>query len=289
MNCFFPNMPNALLAQRFYEQACQLDISVGQIAYLDEGKGLPLLFLHGIPLAMLTWRFNRKPLASAHRFIAVDMKGYGMSAKPMDGYTLQDHADVIAELIEALDLTGVTLVGNSYGGAVAITLALSHPESIDRLVLINTGGFPSSSHEKEINMRIRIIRIFARLLFDSGTIGRMLFASRLRQAYAQKQLITSDLIDSYYALFRRGSGERALIETLRCFDEAALAQRIPDISQRTLIIWGAKDHIHPVSNASLFLDAIKNARLEILEGCGHLPHEELPHRVNCLIQDFVAQ
>ena len=108
-----------------YRDAISLDLpgGGGPLVCVRRGSGPPTLLLHGIPLSLLTWRYNIDQLARTLTVLAVDMRGFGRSAKPPDAdYSASGHARAIEGLIDALDLPAVNIVGSSYGCAVAITL-----------------------------------------------------------------------------------------------------------------------------------------------------------------------
>ncbi|MBA2704532.1 MAG: alpha/beta fold hydrolase, partial [Blastocatellia bacterium] len=111
----------------------------------EHGDGDPILCLHGLGANIFTWRYFIDPLSRHNKLILVDLKGSGKSAKPEDGhYSLHDHADAIYELILKNDWRRLTLIGNSYGGALALLLAVrleeSDPSRLSKLVLIDAGA-----------------------------------------------------------------------------------------------------------------------------------------------------
>ncbi len=120
-----------------------------KLYYTEEGKGPPLLLIHGFGASTFTWRFVAPELAKSHRVIAVDLKGFGQSDKPFDGrYSVYDQAELLAQLIEDKDLRDLTLVGHSFGGGVALLLALEANQRLDgritRLVLLDSIAFPQN-------------------------------------------------------------------------------------------------------------------------------------------------
>jgi haloalkane dehalogenase len=111
--------------------------------YLDEGKGQPLLFVHGNPTWSFYWRKLVTDLSKDYRCIAPDHIGCGLSEKPQNwSYRLNDHIDNLVYLINTLDLRVVTLLVHDWGGAIGLGAALRLPDRIKRLVIFNTGVFP---------------------------------------------------------------------------------------------------------------------------------------------------
>ena len=113
-----------------------------KLYYQEEGSGRPLLLIHGFGASTFTWRRVAPDLARDHRVIAVDLKGFGQSDKPFDSrYSVYDQAELLAQLIEEKDLRDLTLVGHSYGGGIALLLALEADGRLQgrlsRLVLLD--------------------------------------------------------------------------------------------------------------------------------------------------------
>jgi pimeloyl-ACP methyl ester carboxylesterase len=270
-----------------YRDAQTIALPDGNACFVRRGAGSPIILLHGAPLSLLTWRRNIPELSTSLDVIALDMKGFGRSSKAAGPYSPEAQVQFVLQLMEKLRLSRVSIAGSSYGCAVALTLARKCPEKVDRLVLINSVGYPGGRHSIEQLLRINVLRRLLEPTLRSDIFGRRIFAAGLRRSYKDRSRATPDLIDSYFQLLRSESGERSFLATLEEFDESRLAAIIPAIPHQTLIIWGAKDHILPVSNAQRFKREMQHAQLEIIADCGHLPHEEDPDRVNSLIARFL--
>jgi 4,5:9,10-diseco-3-hydroxy-5,9,17-trioxoandrosta-1(10),2-diene-4-oate hydrolase len=276
------------MLETVYQDSAVLPLAATTICYVRKGHGDPVLLLHGIPLSLLTWRHNIDYLARQSTVFAIDMKGYGMSGKPAGSYTPECHASVIGEFLDRLGVPKVSLVGSSYGCAVAIAFAHAQPERVDKLVLINSVGYPGGPHSLERLLRIRILVALLRTTLRSPMLGQRIFASSLRKSYTNPRLASKELVEAYFDLLRRDSGDATFLATLQQFHEAEVARKLALISQETLIIWGADDHVLPATNAQLIHRDIQSSRLEIIPGCGHLPHEEMPEVVNPLITQFLS-
>lgn len=260
-----------------------------EVAVVERGSGPPVLLLHGIPLSLLTWRHNVEPLAEHCTVYALDMLGYGRSDKPIGAdYGVPALAGVVRDVLDQLGVPKISLVGSSFGCAVAVTFASLYPERADKLVLINPVCYPQGKHSATKLARIGAVSLFARTALRTSALGRRMIAGPLRRSYANQSLATADLIAAHHEQLVRANGERTFLATLRSLDETELAGRIPGLANDTLVIWGERDHVLPPSIADRLLGDLPGARLELLPTAGHLPHEEEPARVNELIATFVA-
>ncbi len=274
------------MLHQLYTEAETVPLGSGPICFVRRGAGRPVVLLHGVPLSLLTWRHNLDGLGRGACVIAPDMRGFGRSHKGPGDYSTEGHAEVIRELLAELGVGPATVVGSSYGCAVAVNLALAHPGCVDRLVLINPLGRAGGRHATEQLARIGLITAVMRSALRASSVGRMLLRRGLRRSYADERLVTEDMVIAYHELLRHDAGERSFLATLRALDEGQVEEQIGRVRHPTLLIWGARDQVLPVSDGEFHRARIPGARLEVVEDCGHLPHEEAPARVNQLILDF---
>ena len=263
-----------------------------KLYYSEEGKGPPVLLIHGFGASTFTWRFVAPELAKSHRVIAVDLKGFGLSDKPFDGrYSVYDQAELLAQLIEDKDLRDLTLVGHSFGGGVALLLALEANQRLDgritRLVLLNSIAFPQN------------IPVFFRLLDVPlvSQIGvRMVPPSvqarvALQIAYFDDSKIDPEEIELYAAPLKTAAGKHAIIYSARQIvpeDIAELSERYKTIELPTLILWCDHDRIVPLEVGIKLRRTLPNSTLRLVEECGHMPQEEQPASTLALIKGFIG-
>lgn len=252
-----------------------VEVKGSRIRYAVAGSGETILLCHGIPLSMATWQDLFFLLSQNYRVVAVDMPGYGMSSKQGADYSLGAISDTLAALCAALGAERIHAAGSSFGAAVAITLALSHPGLVQRLVLINSVGVAGGTHSIERLVRSVLVRSLAsRILLQRG-LGRRIFRTKLRASYAS--LVPDEaLIDHYYALLLRDHGERSFLRTLQLFDEPALQSRLPQLRHPVLSIWGDKDKVLPLAKSLTVQRLLPRCWSTIIADAGHLPHEERP-------------
>ncbi len=263
-----------------------------KLFYQEEGKGAPLLLIHGFGASTYTWRFVAPELARTHRVIAVDLKGFGQSDKPFDErYSVFDQAELLAQLIVEKDLRDLTLVGHSFGGGIALLLALEAKQRLEgritRLVLLDSIAYPQN------------IPVFFRML-DMPLVSqlgvRMVPPSvqtrvALKIAYLDDSKIDPDEVEIYAAPLKTAAGKHAIIHSARQImpkDLADISQRYSTIELPTLILWCDHDRIVPLEVGLKLRRSLPNSTLRLIEDCGHMPQEEQPASTLALIKGFIG-
>jgi pimeloyl-ACP methyl ester carboxylesterase len=264
-----------------------------EVVYREAGEGPVLLLLHGMAGSSRAWREVMPGLSEDHRVIAPDLLGHGESAKPLGDYSLGAFASGLRDLLGVLDVDRATIVGQSFGGGVAMQLAYQHPELCERLVLVDSGGLG-----REVSLILRAVTLpgadlllpvlFPVFVKERGDqVSRFLLRRGIRSGRAAEIWLA-------YRSLTESDNRRAFVRTMRsvidpggqsvsALDRLYLATAVP-----TLIVWGADDPIIPVSHAHAAHEAIPGSRLEIIEGVGHFPHVEDPPRFTAVLRDFLA-
>jgi pimeloyl-ACP methyl ester carboxylesterase len=260
-----------------------------QIHLEHEGSGPPIILIHGYTSNLITWRFNTRELAAKGFSVwALDLPGFGYSDKPKDfGYTLADYADFMAKFMDAEGIKKAVLVGNSMGGNIAIETYLKYPDRVERLVLIDSGGYP----EEEGGFFLFNLMQYpvAGDILMSFNYRWVIKQSMLSGIYYDNKFVTDDVIDSYYKVYKTENGRKGPLWVGRAIDWShdLTADMIKTIAVPTLVIWGKEDTLIPVTDADLFGRDIAGSRVIVIGEAGHMPHEEKAEIVNGLISDFV--
>ena len=255
------------------------------------GSGPAVLLVHGFGLHSYTWRHLADPLAREHTVITVDLKGFGQSAMPEDGrYSVFDQAELLHAFILQHDLADVTLVGHSFGGAVALVtasrLAEEDPSRLSKLVLID-----SVAYEQPYPKFIRQIRmpVLGRLGLWAIPPERLV-RTALRECYHDETAITEDAVRVYAAALKYPAARHALRATARRMDpidSKEIAAFVSRITVPTLILWGREDTVTPLRVALQLHETLPQSRLEIIENCGHIPQEERPEETLRIVEGFL--
>lgn len=257
------------------------------------GSGDPVLCLHGLGSSTHSWREFREPIARDHKLILLDFKGFGASPKPKDKhYAIKEHAELAYQLIKELDLWQLTLVGNSFGGAVSLLVTIKlYEESqrrLQKLILIDSGGY-----NQKLPLHLKLLRapglgwLLIHLLPPKKSA---LFV--LKNCYYSDKKITQPQIDTYARPIAERGGRHALLETAKQIippDIDDLIRKYGLIDVPTLIIWGKQDEVIPLEIGEQLHDDIRPSRLETIDQSGHVPQEETPKEVIALVLDFLRE
>jgi pimeloyl-ACP methyl ester carboxylesterase len=263
-----------------------------KLFYEEKGSGSPVLLIHGFGASTYTWRHIAPALARDHRVIALDLKGFGQSDKPFDSrYSVFDQAELLTQFIEDHDLRDLTIVGHSFGGGVALVLALDQDKRlkgrIKKLVLLDTVAYPQD------------IPVFFRML-DTPVVSQIgvrmvppALQTRiaLQIAYLDNSKIEDEEVETYAAPLRTAAGKHAIIHSARQIMPRGLEQiskSYKSIEQPTLILWCDHDRIVPLDVGLKLRRTLPNATLRIVDDCGHMPQEEQPEATLGLLQDFLG-
>lgn len=253
---------------------------------LDAGTGDPVLFIHGSGpgvSAWANWRLVLPVLAEQRRVIAPDMVGFGFTDRPAGiTYSMDIWVRQALDLLDALHVERTDLVGNSFGGALALALATRHPERVRRLVLMGSVGVPfpitpgldavwgyTPSFE---NMR-RLLDVFA--------YSRELVTDELAQLRYQAS-IRPGFQESFAAMF---PAPRQRWVDAMCSPEAAIRA----LPHQTLVIHGREDQVIPLSNSLMLANGIPRAQLHVFGQCGHWTQIEHAARFAQLVGSFLAE
>jgi pimeloyl-ACP methyl ester carboxylesterase len=258
--------------------------------YLEyPGTGQDVFLLHGFASSTYTWEKIIPYLTGqGYHVWALDMKGFGWSDKPK--HAKYDTITLMQEVNTWMDVMGlkdVVFVGNSLGGAIAILMALEHPDKTDRIVLIDSAGYPIKKpfiiKMAKLPFAAEIMRLF---------FGRCVVKSTLKEVMYNDEKVTKETIEAYFRRMCTENAIHAQTALAKSFDFEALssyAERIPDIKNRTLIIWGENDSWIPLESGHRFNKDLSHSTLVILPECGHVPQEEKPEQTAKIIIDFIEK
>lgn len=242
----------------------------------DEGPRedpLPIVLLHGTSASLHTWDGWAAELARSRRVIRMDMPGFGLTGPtPDNDYSIERYVRFVTEVADTLGVQQFVLAGNSLGGHIAWRTALAHPERVQKLILVDAGGYPLPDKGMPIGFRIAKTPVLNRLM--EVTLPRSMVEASVKDVYGDPAKVTPALVDRYYDLTLRTGNRAALRERFAQQPVGEGAELIRGVRQPTLIIWGGRDHLFVPANAERFGRDIANSQVVMFDALGHVPHEE---------------
>jgi pimeloyl-ACP methyl ester carboxylesterase len=253
--------------------------------YLEAGEGPAVVLIHGSGpgvTAYANWRLVLPALAERYRVIAPDMAGFGFSERPEKAdYGVDLWTEQVVGLLDALDIDRAAVVGNSFGGAIALRLAARHPGRVAKLVLMGSMGidFPITEGLDRVwgyepsfeNMRA-VLDVFA---YDRALVPDELAEVRFRAS------MQPGFQESYAAMFPEP--RQRWVEAMRTPDDDIRA-----LPHRTLIVHGREDQVIPVGNSLRLMELLENGDLHVFSHCGHWVQIERSADFNRLVGDFLT-
>ena len=257
-----------------------------------EKSNKTILFIHGFGENHHTWRFLVPELAAKYHLIMLDLKGFGDSPKLKDkAYSVYDQALLVHKFIKDEKLKNITLVGRSFGGGVALIMALLQEDklvenNIEKLVLINSMSYRQKLPSMIETLNKPFIGYLGIHLLNNEKIAR----EGYKFAFYDDSLIPEDSVKATAAYLTFPLAKYAYLETVHQLipdDISTLEKRYAEITLPTLILWGKEDVSISVKKAYRLKEAIKNSTLKVLPHVGHMPQEEKPHVVSEEILKFM--
>jgi len=274
-----PDRPVSELTARWAPPPSQFIALEGmQVHIRDEGPRTdpsPILLLHGTSSSLHTWEPWVVALRLRHRVISVDLPGYGLTGPFPDGdYRLAHYTRFIGELLDARGVPNAVLVGNSFGGQVAIEMALQQPSRVDRLILVDALAYPGDPNSVPIGFCIA--RTPGLNVLMRYVLPRSVVEDSLRNVMGDPSKVTPALVDRYFDMSVRAGNRASLPARFHYLPTEASAARIPQIKIPTLILWGGRDRLIPPNNGVRLHRDIAGSQLVMFPKLGHVPQEEDP-------------
>lgn len=266
-------------------------------------RSTPLMLLHGFGASIGHWRNNLPELAQHHTVYALDLLGFGASAKVTAPYSVEFWVEQVYDFWRSFIRQPVILVGNSIGSLICLTCAAAHPDMVAGLVMLNLPDSSVLETPPWLKGTLSVLSPIAKPaiglvkgIFTAPLIFNSIFwlvrQPRLlrlwaRQAYATSTPLTEELLE----IFSTPAYERGAVRALRSMVNSkskstisyAARDVLPTLQIPMLLLWGLKDVMVPPKLARLFLKYNPNLKLVEIENAGHCLHDECPDRVNCEI------
>lgn len=266
------------------------------IHYRDQGKkdGPALVMIHGGFGSLQNWEGWIAPLGHRYRLISLDLLGHGLTgASPQKHYARSHQRDAIAQLLANLGVTRYAVAGNSFGGGIALELALAYPEQVSALILVDSEGLPNAEDGYDASQFNQDAAVtpedpsFTELGWHERLaprfVGNSVVRSALESMIHDQTKVTDDLVDQFaLALRHEGNGEAQILMFRQNLYEIAqngphdLKDKLPSVTTPTLILQGEQDTLVPLRVAKQFDELIPNSKIEVIPNTGHMPMLEAP-------------
>lgn len=283
-----PKMPQKLPSRVEIEEGYVL-VDGARLHYRRAGSGRPLLLVHGLVGSSKNWRKNIGFLAQHADVYAVDLLNMGQSDRIAGrDASLEATADLVAACMDALGLEQADIAGHSHGGAIAMMLAARHPHRVRSLILFAPANpYCDLGRHLIAFYQTPVGKWLARQI---PWLPRRLKATALSRMYGNPARVPSDALDGYVT----GLGVPGTIDHVLSIvrgwssDMRTLAEVLSDLAEKpTLLIWGDRDRAVGLGSAKSLQRILRQSRLVVLPGVGHIPFEEMPDACNGAMSEWL--
>ncbi len=271
----------------------RVDVPAGTISYRERGTGSPIVFVHGVAVNGDLWR-GVVPGLPDHRCITPDLPwgSHSIPLRPDTDLSLPGMARIVADFLDALDLTDVAIVANDTGGAVAQALVGRHPDRIGRLVLTSCDAFekfpPTPQKYLEVAARSRILTWIVAYTAKFKAIQRLPTA----YGYVTSRPMPADIMCSFTGPIRLNAGvRRDFRRMLRAVDTKytfEAAKRLTTFDKPALVLWADDDKIFPREHGQRLAQLLPQGEFALIPDSRTFIPEEQPELLAAAIEDFLA-
>ena len=259
----------------------QTTVIAGKITtfYLSAGKGDPLVMLHGAGGGAVLWGPIINLLSKHFHIIAPDVVGYGESDKPEALYDKKFFSTWLRNFCDSLNIEKMNLLGNSQGGAIAIQFALDNPGKVKKLILVDSAGLGSWGISPVAMFKMAAANIFPTKRTIQNIVKYLV--------HKNHGFPGDDGIDYLIEVIRSPGGRLPFVNGKGKVVGPFSSDQLSQISNPTLIIWGAKDRILPVGHGKKGHEKMPDARLKIIPDTGHTPFIDRPEEFKDIVLHFI--
>jgi pimeloyl-ACP methyl ester carboxylesterase len=255
------------------------------IHYVDRGQGRPLVLIHGLGGRIYNFRYNIPVLSEHLRVVALDLKGFGYSERPAAGdYSLTAQARLVGELMDRLGIARAAVLGHSMGAAIALRLAATCPEKVDRLILVGSAPPNGMVPRFAASLPLRpLLRLGAALVLHQPRVRERV----LRQGFYDPAFLSPEMLEEFRRSARIRGSTNAIASLLSdaARDEPLDLSRV---SQPVLLLWGEGDRWADLRLARWLADELPDARLQVIDRARHMVLEERAEEANEAILAFLS-
>lgn len=270
-------------------------VKVGNVntRYWSAGEaGSVVILLHGVGCHVEFWESNIAALSREHRVFAVDIVGFGRTDKPAVDYTFQFMADFVLDFMKTIGIDKASLVGNSMGGGISMTVAAQAPERVEKIVLVDPVGLGRGVSPI---MRSFTIPLLGSILSAPGRKG---VVRQMQACLYDPSQASDDFIERATQISVLPGNQRSFLSLLRGTSNLAGVKKrtvaefsacIERIKSPILVIWGRQDIILPLADGEAAVQKMVNGRLHVIDQAGHCPQIDKPEEFNATVLSFLKE
>lgn len=265
------------------KDATYLQVEGTRVRYVDVGEGPAVVLLHGFASSIENWVTVMPQLVKDHRIIAIDLRGFGWTDRPIADYSPAAQAKLLKAVLDERKVGKISLVAHSYGSSVALAFALDYPDQVERIAL-----YDAWVYDEQLPSMFHMAR--------AKGVGEVLFGlfyseraeERLTLGFYDPDVVTQHLADAVEQAFERPGTRAGALEAVRGMRFEELEPRYRTITAPTLLLWGREDLVTPVSVGEKLVRQLPNAKLKVYPRCGHFPMIEAISESNRDLSAFLA-
>jgi|TARA_B110000902_G_C14240409_1_gene562252 pimeloyl-ACP methyl ester carboxylesterase len=254
-----------------------IEIDEMQVHYRDEGKGVPIVLVHGTASSLHTWDAWTKELTKNYRVIRMDLPAFGITGPNKNAdYSIKAYTAFLDQFLTKINVDSFYLVGNSLGGNIAWNYTAENPQKIEKLILVDASGLPTNKPQPAIFKMAKTPVLSSLFLYVTP---KFFIRKNIKEVYGDKSKLTDSLVTRYHKMALRVGNRQAFIDRAKIdfkLGAKVNVDKLKSIQTPTLLIWGAKDTWIPLDNGKRMDRILPNSKLVVLENSGHVPMEENP-------------
>ena len=287
----YSDIPVEILKEKYANEFSKfVEIDGMQVHYRVEGKGIPIVLIHGTGASLHTWDDWTLKLKENYQVIRMDLPAFGLTGPNKSGdYSIMQYTQFLEEFVVKMKLDSMFLAGNSLGGNIAWNYASKNPEKVQKLILVDASGLPTNKPQPWIFKMAKTPVLSKLFLYITP---RKIIEDNLKQVYEDDTKISDALITRFHDMALREGNRKAFVDRAKIdfkISEASKEEQLQNIQTPTLLIWGAKDTWIPLDNGKRMDALLPNSKLVVLQNSGHVPMEENPKESFKVLNDFLHQ
>jgi pimeloyl-ACP methyl ester carboxylesterase len=267
-----------------------IEIDGMQVHYRDEGKGFPIVLVHGTASSLHTWNDWTKELTKTNRVIRMDLPAFGITGPNKNAdYSIKSYTNFLYQFLEKIKIDKFHLAGNSLGGNIAWNYTADYPDKVEKLILVDASGLPTNKPQPAIFKMAKTPVLNSLFLYITP---KFFIKKNMEEVYVDDSKLTDSLVTRYHKMALRVGNRQAFIDRAKTdfkLGEKANFDKLQGIQTPTLLIWGAQDNWIPLNNGKRMDSVLTNSKLVVLENSGHVPMEENPEESLAVLRVFLDE